>query len=170
MDELRSVSITLIALELCFWVPLRGPPASLPWILRALRMPLALCAVASLEPFFFARSHFLSLDGRAGVRGSAWMCRACPQTSPTPVLLRMALRQGKSRVDPQVDSGKRSTARGFEPLRAEPNGFLVHHLSHSVTLSDGIAGPSDLGRLALSRHEIFCAQALTSPTTHKPET
>ena len=28
-----------------------------------------------------------------------------------------------------------STARGFEPLRAEPNGFLVHHLSHSVTLS-----------------------------------
>ena len=27
------------------------------------------------------------------------------------------------------------TARGFEPLRAEPNGFLVHHLNHSVTLS-----------------------------------
>ena len=24
---------------------------------------------------------------------------------------------------------------GFEPLRAEPNGFLVHHLNHSVTLS-----------------------------------
>ena len=28
-----------------------------------------------------------------------------------------------------------STARGFEPLRAEPNGFRVHHLSHSVILS-----------------------------------
>ena len=28
-----------------------------------------------------------------------------------------------------------TTARGFEPLRAEPNGFLVHHLNHSVTLS-----------------------------------
>ena len=28
-----------------------------------------------------------------------------------------------------------STARGFEPLRAEPNGFRVHHLNHSVTLS-----------------------------------
>ena len=28
-----------------------------------------------------------------------------------------------------------ATARGFEPLRAEPNGFLVHHLNHSVTLS-----------------------------------
>ena len=27
------------------------------------------------------------------------------------------------------------TARGFEPLRAEPNGFRVHHLNHSVTLS-----------------------------------
>ena len=27
------------------------------------------------------------------------------------------------------------TARGFEPLRAEPNGFLAHHLSHSVRLS-----------------------------------
>ena len=33
------------------------------------------------------------------------------------------------------DNGSASTARGFEPLRAEPNGFLVHHLSHSVTLS-----------------------------------
>ena len=31
----------------------------------------------------------------------------------------------------QIDA----TARGFEPLRAEPNGFRVHHLSHSVTLS-----------------------------------
>ena len=30
---------------------------------------------------------------------------------------------------------KEATARGFEPLRAEPNGFLVHHLNHSVTLS-----------------------------------
>ena len=28
----------------------------------------------------------------------------------------------------------KTTPRGFEPLRAEPNGFLVHHLSHSVTL------------------------------------
>ena len=28
-----------------------------------------------------------------------------------------------------------TTARGFEPLRAKPNGFLVHHLNHSVTLS-----------------------------------
>ena len=31
--------------------------------------------------------------------------------------------------------GHDPTARGFEPLRAEPNGFLVHHLNHSVTLS-----------------------------------
>ena len=31
--------------------------------------------------------------------------------------------------------GTDATARGFEPLRAEPNGFLVHHLNHSVTLS-----------------------------------
>jgi hypothetical protein len=29
----------------------------------------------------------------------------------------------------------KTTARGFEPLLAEPNGFLVHHLNHSVTLS-----------------------------------
>ena len=28
------------------------------------------------------------------------------------------------------------TARRFEPLRAEPNGFLVHHLNHSVLLPD----------------------------------
>ena len=36
---------------------------------------------------------------------------------------------------PEVKTGHGPTARGFEPLRAEPNGFLVHHLSHSVTLS-----------------------------------
>ena len=28
-----------------------------------------------------------------------------------------------------------STAREFQPMRAEPKGFLVHHLRHSVTLS-----------------------------------
>jgi hypothetical protein len=27
------------------------------------------------------------------------------------------------------------TPRGFEPLRAEPNGFLVHLLNHSDTVS-----------------------------------
>jgi hypothetical protein len=30
---------------------------------------------------------------------------------------------------------KLNDSKGFEPLRAEPNGFLVHHLNHSVTLS-----------------------------------
>ena len=35
-----------------------------------------------------------------------------------------------------------ATARGFEPLRAEPNGFLVHHLNHSVTLSQAAVGRS----------------------------
>ena len=29
----------------------------------------------------------------------------------------------------------KTTPKGFEPLRAEPNGFLVHHLNHSVTVS-----------------------------------
>ena len=29
----------------------------------------------------------------------------------------------------------KTTPKGSEPLRAEPNGFLVHHLSHSVTVS-----------------------------------
>ena len=37
-------------------------------------------------------------------------------------------------LDPQRGAVE-ATARGFEPLRAEPNGFLVHHLNHSVTLS-----------------------------------
>ena len=37
--------------------------------------------------------------------------------------------------DLAVLDGSAATARGFEPLRAEPNGFLVHHLNHSVTLS-----------------------------------
>ena len=41
--------------------------------------------------------------------------------------------------------GIKTTPKGFEPLRAEPNGFLVHHLNHSVTVSllydeEGIIG------------------------------
>ena len=35
----------------------------------------------------------------------------------------------------QTSQSTNATARGFEPLRAEPNGFRVHHLNHSVTLS-----------------------------------
>jgi hypothetical protein len=31
--------------------------------------------------------------------------------------------------------GAKTTPRGFEPLRAEPNGFLVHLLNHSDTVS-----------------------------------
>ena len=31
----------------------------------------------------------------------------------------------------------KSTPRGFEPLRAEPNGFLVHLLNRSDTVSSG---------------------------------
>ncbi len=49
--------------------------------------------------------------------------------SPTVVLGVPSRRRGK------LNRTKSSTARGFEPLRAEPNGFLVHHLNHSVTLS-----------------------------------
>ena len=36
-----------------------------------------------------------------------------------------------------------STPRGFEPLRAEPNGFRVHLLSHSDTVSCHIAAPKN---------------------------
>ena len=32
---------------------------------------------------------------------------------------------------------REATPRGFEPLRAEPNGFLVHLLNHSDTVSYG---------------------------------
>ena len=45
---------------------------------------------------------------------------------------------GCGRAWPEIICGK-ATPRGFEPLRAEPNGFLVHHLSHSVTVSVDIA-------------------------------
>ena len=38
-----------------------------------------------------------------------------------------------------VPTETESTPRGFEPLRAEPNGFRVHHLSHPVTVSDEIS-------------------------------
>ena len=35
----------------------------------------------------------------------------------------------------ELSNAAAATAKGFEPLWAEPNGFLVHHLNHSVTLS-----------------------------------
>jgi hypothetical protein len=38
------------------------------------------------------------------------------------------------------------TARGFEPLRAEPNGFLVHLLNHSDALSCQVPGLASMVR------------------------
>ena len=35
----------------------------------------------------------------------------------------------------EMDDDTKSTPRGFEPLRAEPTGFQVQHLNHSVTVS-----------------------------------
>ena len=40
-----------------------------------------------------------------------------------------------------MEPGNEATARGFEPLRAEPNGFRVHFLSRSDTLSAGNSEP-----------------------------
>ena len=34
---------------------------------------------------------------------------------------------------PKKEIEKRSQSAGFEPARAEPNGFLVHRLNHSAT-------------------------------------
>ena len=38
-------------------------------------------------------------------------------------------------VSPPLIWVRETTPRGFEPLRAEPNGFLVHLLNHSDTVS-----------------------------------
>ena len=52
-----------------------------------------------------------------------------------------------------------TTARGFEPLRAEPNGFLVHHLNHSVTLSmwkgEQAFSQQRVSRIRLPRELVF---------------
>ena len=50
----------------------------------------------------------------------------------------MSARNPSSATNPERGSLRpliKTTPRGFEPLRAEPNGFLVHHLNHSVTVS-----------------------------------
>ena len=60
------------------------------------------------------------------MEGQGWTSEG---QSVEPDLQAMAVAGASEMVD-----GK-ATARGFEPLRAEPNGFLVHHLNHSVTLS-----------------------------------
>ena len=49
-------------------------------------------------------------------------------------------------------AAKQPTARGFEPLRAEPNGFLIHLLGHSGTLSDSAQGLHIPPRGRLSQH------------------
>ena len=58
-----------------------------------------------------------------GTRGE---CRSDSHATP----LRL-LRQASKRMQWHA-----ATARGFEPLRAEPNGFLVHLLNHSDTVTD----------------------------------
>ena len=68
----------------------------------------------------------------ANVRGRRCCC-ACLSTCAPPVC--QASQQGADLIQAGDLQSWSSTARGFEPLRAEPNGFLVHHLSHSVTLS-----------------------------------
>ena len=45
---------------------------------------------------------------------------------------------------PEVKTGHGPTARGFEPLRAEPNGCLGDHLNHSVTLSCATKSKTEL--------------------------
>ena len=48
-----------------------------------------------------------------------------------------------------------TTPRGFEPLRAEPNGFLVHLLSHSDTVSCAIRHSADLNcKILLDAHGV----------------
>ena len=60
---------------------------------------------------------------------------------------------------------EKSTARGFEPLRAEPNGFLVHHLNHSVTLST----PRMCGAciLSCSSRAVLCTPCVRVPKSWK---
>ena len=51
-----------------------------------------------------------------------------------PVCLSLCLiRRLRVRVPPGVLALRKTTARGFEPLRAEPNGFLVHHHKDTET-------------------------------------
>ena len=56
-----------------------------------------------------------------------------------------------------------TTARGFEPLRAEPNGFRVHHLNHSVTLSYRVSWHT-LQTSKIASH-LCCYQLTTNKTS-----
>ncbi len=67
------------------------------------------------------------LESRPGTSPCSRAARACPSFAAA--CSREVWRPGA------VALPSTPTARGFEPLRAEPNGFLVHHLNHSVTLS-----------------------------------
>ena len=71
---------------------------------------------ACMLPLFY-RPHDTSQETRQ------WLLRI----APLPLFL-LPLKQHSA-------AAKRPTARGFEPLRAELNGFLVHLLGHSDTLS-----------------------------------
>ena len=55
-----------------------------------------------------------------------------------------------------------ATPRGFKPLRAEPSGFLVHHLSHSVTVS------CDVGKHTTHRFVFGLPMSLRPRPDHHP--
>ena len=52
-----------------------------------------------------------------------------------------------------------ATPRGFEPLRAEPNGFLVHLLSHSDKVSCLLGHPGFLNQLTATMCYVRAARA-----------
>ena len=99
----------------------------------------------SLMMFPLARRTFCGRSSRAAPGIAPWTYRVLSENHTTKPSSQMsitstaAFSRATSPAQPFVPcntySRKRTTARGFEPLRAEPNGFRVHLLNHSDTLS-----------------------------------
>ena len=76
--------------------------------------------------------------GARGVRGGRHGCKGtaqCTARVATPSAKFPARAAERMWLRCQRRVHRRATPRGFEPLQAEPNGFLVHLLDHSDTVS-----------------------------------
>ena len=79
-----------------------------------------------------ARTPDLEVDGLAHASG-------CDTTTPCAPHLVCNLNYWVTFSGVLAGSAAQATPRGFEPLQAEPNGFRVHLLSRSDTVSDAFA-------------------------------
>ena len=115
---------------------------------------------AALPPPSLCRQHFNHIPGAKSLNSIFRLLRMAQIARPAPTEALPLARE----------TMRKTTPKGFEPSRAEPNGFLVHLLNHSDTVSlakckkliihSGINVRDDFGGLA-PWPSVLCVCALS---------